>query len=416
LVAFENTIVRIAYFTNQYPAVSHTFIRREIRAVEALGLAVVRYALRPGENLVDPDDQQEQQHTRYILNIGTGEMIRCLVSTLLTQPAAMTQAVVQAIKMGWRSNRGIPRHLFYLIEATVLASWCRQDAVNHLHVHFGTNPAVVALLASLFSRIPFSFTAHGPDEFQNAAYLSLDTKIRHAAFAVCVSSFGRSQLMLWSDYHQWTKIAVVGCGLDKKFLEGTQLTTSAVPQLVCVGRLCSEKAQLLLVAATRRLRDAGIPCKIVLVGDGPIRPQIEEAIGNAGLQGEMTITGWLSNGEVRAEILAARALVLPSFSENLPVVIMEAMALYRPVVSTYVAGIPELIQPGVTGWLVPPGDEVALAAAMREALEAPVERLAAMGSASHLRVAERHDAIKEATKLMDLFVRHAPNSAKDASR
>ena len=163
--------------------------------------------------------------------------------------------------------------------------------------------------------------------------------------------------------------------------------------------------------AAQRLHDLGVPCEIVLVGDGPFRERVENAIRRAGLQNAITVIGWASGERVKAEIMAARALVLPSFSENLPVVIMEAMALGRPVISTYVAGIPELVEPGATGWLAPAGDEIALADAMRGILEAPVGQLANMGAAGRLRVIERHDSAKEAGKLKKLFEESIASSA-----
>jgi len=397
-------MTRIAYFTSQYPAVSHTFIRREIRALEALGVTIIRYAVRaPPEELVDPDDIIEQKKTAYIIDGRIGELLRCLILTLLRQPIAFFYVVRLAAKIGWHSDRGILLHFVYVAEATLLAHWCRRDGVKHLHVHFGTNPAAIAMFAQQLSGIPYSFTAHGPEEFEKAPLLSLVEKLRRSAFAVCVSAFGRSQLMLFSTPDQWKKIKIVHCGVDSGFFDAVASIPPPAPRLVCVGRVCAQKAQLVLIAAARHLRDAGIYCEIVFVGDGPMRPQLEEAIRHAELEGQITITGWASGERVRAEIMAARALVLPSFSENMPVVIMEAMALGRPVISTYVAGIPELVQPGVTGWLVPASDEVALAEAMREALAAPVDQLAAMGNAARARVFERHDVLKEARKLKNLF-------------
>ena len=259
------------------------------------------------------------------------------------------------------------------------------------------------MFASQFSGIPYSFTAHGPEEFEKAQSLSLDVKLEHATFAVCVSYFGRSQLMRWSHPDQWKKIAVIRCGLDRSFFEEAVQPPPSISRLVCVGRLDVEKGQIILVAAARLLHDAGIHCEIVLAGDGRMRHAVEEAISRAGLQHEITITGWISGERVKTEIAAARALVLPSFAENLPVVIMEALALGRPVISTYVAGIPELVQPGKTGWLVPAGDEIALAKAMREALEAPVAQLMTMGTNGRYCVVEHHDVVKEAAKLKMLF-------------
>jgi colanic acid/amylovoran biosynthesis glycosyltransferase len=371
--------------------------------MEALGVTVFRSALQSGENLVDPEDIREKAQTRYIFKVNARELLRSCVATLLTRPLALVQALRLAVKIGWHSDRGIARHFVYLGEAIEFAYWCRQNAIQHIHAHFGTNPAAIAMLASRISGIPYSFTAHGPEEFSKAAWLSLDVKLEHATFATCVSSFGRSQLMLWSRPDQWRKIAVIHCGLDCAFFDSSIPPIPPTPRLVCVGRLDASKAQIVLVAAVRLLRDAGVHCEIVLAGDGVMRRNVEAAISQAGLQREITLTGWVSGDRVKAEIAAARALVLPSFSENMPVVIMEALALGRPVISTYVAGIPELVQPGKTGWLVPAGDEIALAEAIREALAATVERLTIMGAEGRIHIISHHDTLKEAVKLKKLF-------------
>jgi colanic acid/amylovoran biosynthesis glycosyltransferase len=218
-----------------------------------------------------------------------------------------------------------------------------------------------------------------------------------------VSYYGRSQLMRWTEPDQWQKIALVHCGLDASFLEQKALKIPKTDLLVCVARLEEQKGHLILIAAARRLRTAGVNFEIVLIGDGSMRPQIEEAIGKAGLERQITITGWVSGERVKEAILAARALILPSFAENLPVVIMEAMACARPVVSTYVAGIPELVIPGQTGWLVPASDDVALAEAMHEVLTESLEKLTEMGLNGRARVIQSHDLRKETAKLKVLF-------------
>jgi glycosyltransferase involved in cell wall biosynthesis len=396
--------MRVGYFTAYYPATSHTFIRREIRALEAQGVTIIRYALRADpQGLVEPEDVVEEKRTRFIFKVGAGELFKCVVSRLVKQPTAIIRIFHLALKIGYRSDRGILRHFAYGVEAIVLASWCQRDKIQHLHAHFGTNPAVVALLTHELSGIPFSFTAHGSEEFEKASSLSLDVKLCRAAFAVCVSSFGRSQLMRWSPPELWPKIALVRCGVDSAYLEAQLQPPPDTPRLVCVGRIGEHKGQLMLVAAARHLRAAGIKFEIVFVGDGPMRRIVEEAIHRDGLEQQISITGWVPGQRVKSEILASRALVLPSFSENMPVVIMESMALGRPVISTYIAGIPELVRPGQTGWLVPASDEIALAEAMREALVASIDQLATMGAAARTRVIERHDASREATKLKKLF-------------
>jgi colanic acid/amylovoran biosynthesis glycosyltransferase len=434
--------MRVAYFTNQYPGGSHTFIRREIRAMEALGVTVVRFALRsinPANLVGEPDprrghvrfaiftpdaghgqfggfvndeDNIEAKKTRFILQAGSAEFFRCNARTLLRRPLTFISVIHEAIQMGRRSDAGVLRHLVYVVEAAVLGEWCRRETVQHLHAHFGTNSTAIAMFASRLSGIPYSFTAHGSEEFIKAPLLSLDRKLERATLAVCVSYFGRSQLMRWSVPDHWQKIAVVHCGLDSGFFEKPIPQPPPNPRLVCVGRLDENKGQLVLVAAARRLYEEGIPCEILLVGNGSMRRDVESAINQAGLQKAITITGWVSGERVTAEIESARALVLPSFTENMPVVIMEAMARGRPVISTYIGGIPELVQPGKTGWLVPGGDEIALAQAMREALTAPIAQLTQMGAAGRCHILEHHDALKEAEKLKNLLERSTERNSE----
>lgn len=395
--------MRIGYFTNQYPAVSHTFIRREIRAVEALGVQVVRYAVRSGENLVDPDDVEEEKQTRHILSAGIGKIVSRLAITLLTQPLAMIRAIGQTIMMGRYSERGIARHLIYAAEAAVLAHWCRRDGIQHLHVHFGTNSAAIAMLASGLSGIPYSFTTHGPEEFDKQLFIGLAEKIRHSSFVVAICSYGRSQLYRCIEPEHWPKVKLVHCGLEPAAFAAATDCPSTVHRLVFVGRLSEQKGGLLLVEAARRLAEQREDFELVLAGDGEMRSDIDALIKRYGLQSRVRITGWIDAQQVREEISAARALVLPSFAEGLPVVIMEAMALKRPVISTFVAGIPELVHAGEHGWLVPAGDVEALVDAMRDCLDSPHDTLLRMGEAGRKRVFQRHNVDSEAAKLVQLF-------------
>jgi colanic acid/amylovoran biosynthesis glycosyltransferase len=191
--------------------------------------------------------------------------------------------------------------------------------------------------------------------------------------------------------------------LEKSFYEIASRPVAANSRLVCVGRLCEQKGQLLLLEAARGLARKGIEFELVLAGDGEMRAEIERLITAYGLMGKVRITGWISGQQVREEILGACGMVLPSFAEGLPVVIMEAMALRRPVISTYVAGIPELVIPGINGWLVPAGSVVELMDAMEDMLAKSSEQLAAMGDAAYARVTQRHDINTEAKKLVELF-------------
>lgn len=396
--------MRIAYLTSLYPKVSHSFIRREIHALESLGLEVDRISIRGwDQELVDAEDIAERKITRYVLQQGAAQLVRAVVASLFASPRRFWGALRMALGMARPSDRSLPYHLIYLLEACCISRWLQERQVQHLHAHFGTNPAEVAMLVHALCGVPYSFTVHGPDEFDRPQFARLRDKARHAAFVVGVSSYGRSQLLRWVDDDRWDRMQVVHCGLDASFLNAAPVPVADVPRMVCIGRLSGQKGQLVLLQAAAVLMREGVPFQLVLAGDGEMRGVIEAAIAQLGLGQHVSITGWIDAPRVREELLAARAMVLPSFAEGLPVVVMEAMALGRPVLTTYIAGIPELVQHGRTGWLFPAGDVDALVAAMKECLATPTPTLDAMGAAARERVRERHDAVREARKLAVLM-------------
>ena len=399
--------MKIAYFVNQYPKVSHSFIRREIIALEAQGIDVRRFALRGwSDKVVDTDDMAEQHKTRYVLAKGLVGLMGPMLACLLRSPLKWFRAGVAAMQMARGSDRPWPIHMVYLAEACRLKCWLDEAQIDHVHAHFGTNSTEVVMLAHLLGGPGYSFTVHGPEEFDKPQALHLAQKVMQSRFTVAISAFGRSQLWRWLPHESWPKVHVVHCGLDRAFHEVSAQPIPAAPRLVCVGRLCEQKGQLLLLEAARQLKEWGRSFELVLAGDGDMRAEIERLAALYGLQQQVRITGWIGATQVRDELLNARALVLPSFAEGLPVVIMEAMALRRPVLSTYVAGIPELVQHGTHGWLFPAGDVEALAKAMDECIHADADRLQTMGEAAHERVLQRHDIDHEAGKLHALIAQY----------
>ncbi|MEG1628296.1 glycosyltransferase family 4 protein [Pseudomonas sp.] len=400
--------MRIAYFINQYPKVSHSFIRREILALERLEVEVQRIALRGWDaDLQDAEDISERDKTRYVLQEGVKGLLKPVLQVLRSRPQRFFSTLWLALRMGLRADRAWPYHLVYLAEACRLLQWLQADGVEHVHAHFGTNSTEVVMLANALGGPAYSFTVHGPEEFDKPQFLHLGEKVRRAAFVAAVSSFGRSQLFRWVAHRHWGKVKVVHCGLEPAFHQISAVAAPSVPRLVCVGRLCEQKGQLFLLEAARILAAQSLAFEIVLAGDGEMRGQIEALIAEHDLQAHIRITGWISSAQVREEMLAARALVLPSFAEGLPVVIMEAMALRRPVLTTYVAGIPELVRHGENGWLFPAGAVDELAAAMADCIAQPVEVLQRMGDAAYQRVLQRHDIDTEAAKLLSYFKAYA---------
>lgn len=406
--------MRIAYFVNQYPKVSHSFIRREILALEKLGYQVERFALRTDEaELIDCADQLEVRKVSYVLSESKIRIVLTSLAVFVSRPLKFLSTFLLAIKMGFRSERGVLRHLAYFLESCVVLKWEQKTGVRHIHAHFGTNSTAVVMFAHLLGGPGYSFTVHGPEEFDKPEFISLAEKIKRSRFVVAISSYGRSQLFRWTPIEQWPKIKVVHCGLDDAYFSGNDSSRFACTgQLVCVGRLCEQKGQLILLEAVKRLVDSGYQFSFILAGDGPMRKDLQQRIELFGLQEIVKITGWCTGEQVREIILNSRGLVLPSFAEGLPVVIMEAMALKRPVISTYVAGIPELVKHDDNGWLVPAGDVGALAAAIRRLLDADDNRLKDMGEKGYQAVLKQHHIDTEARKLAGYFAEFDQTGAR----
>ena len=384
-----------------------TYIRRELEAIEEYGDAVARFAHQPWpDTLVDEADQEEKQKTRYLKAGGWAALAMGLVKTSLLRPLAFFRAARLSCRLASRSDRSFVYHLAYLAEACILRDWLLVEKIEHLHIHHATNSSDVGMLAHVLGGPPYSITIHGPEEFDRAACFSLDEKIGRSKFVVAVSSFGRSQLMRWCSHVQWAKINVVHCNVNDDYLESNPPPLQDSNTIACVGRLCEQKGQLLLIEAVGMLDSEGIDVQLRLVGDGPFRPECEAAIRQHGVAKNVTITGWATGEEVRNEILHARGMVLPSFAEGLPVVLMEALALERPVISTYIAGIPELVIPGENGWLVPAGCVTDLVQAIKQLLQTPIERLHEMGRAGRARVIAEHQSRTEAAKLLELVQQH----------
>lgn len=394
--------MKIAYLVNQYPKVSHSFIRREILALERQGLEVFRFAIRGwSDPLPDAEDLAERERTRYVLRAGPLALLAPSLLTLLSAPRRFLRALALTIRISRESDRSLFHHLVYLAEACQVLRWLKGTEVQHLHAHFGTNSTDVALLVRVLGGPPYSFTVHGPEEFYRA--IGLREKVTHATFVVAISSFCRSQVYLWSRYSDWAKISVIRCGIEPAFYASAPQVSGREQRLICVGRLAPEKGHLLLIETAALLARKGLQFEIMFAGDGPLRHEMEALIARHDLTARVSITGWISSNQVRDAILASRALVQPSFAEGLPVVIMEAMALRRPVVATYIAGIPELVINGATGWVVPAASPTALAAAIEDCLLKTADEIRELGECGHARAIANHSVDVEAEKLAHLF-------------
>lgn len=402
----DNPVTRhVAYLTNQYPAVSHTFIRREIFALERQGVTVDRYALSGWDApLVDADDIAEREKTRYTQKDGVTALLGDMCRVAIQRPGPFFRALGAALSMSRNAIRPLPYHMIYLAQACRILRWTEASGATHIHAHFGTNPAEIACLIRYLGGPTYSFTNHGSNELDGAPRLHFPRKLGQSKFAVAVSSYCRSQILRVLPYQEWHKLKVVHCGLDADYFADKDLPLPDAPTYLCVGRLSPEKGHLLLLDAFSAVHAEHPEARLILAGDGDaMREAIEARIAELGLQEVVEITGWIDADQVKAELARATTLVQPSLIEGLPVVIMEAMARKRTVISTFIAGIPELVLPNETGWLVPAGEVGALTDAMMQVVSTDRSTLTQMGDVGQARARERHLVDDEARKLAELF-------------
>jgi glycosyltransferase involved in cell wall biosynthesis len=400
----------VAYLTGDYPKVSHTFILREVQAVRAAGVPVISCSIRrpPASEFKGAEEQQARSETFYVIAAAKNplRLLQAHGRALFRSPGLWFKTLALAVKMQSPGLKALIWQLFYFLEAGVLADHLTRNKVRHLHNHFGNSSCSVAVLAAGLARIPFSFTEHGPAIFFEVDRWSLPEKIARAKFVVAITHFCRSQLMLFSDPKHWSKIAIVHCGV-------TPATYRRDPggsgkRVAFVGRLDPVKGALLLIEAMAAVLKIHPDATLTLAGDGPARAGAEARAAELGITPAIHFAGFMTQGQVPDLLANSDMLVLPSFAEGLPVVYMEALASRIPVVASRVAGVQELVEDGVTGFTVPPGDVATLTDRMIRLMDDPATARA-MGEAGRRAVEAEHDIAREGAWLATLFRQGGPD-------
>ena len=394
---------QIAYVVSEYPTVSHTFILREVAALRSQGFDTLTTSVRataPDQHR-GPDERAEASRTFAILRAARNPATLARTFLwLLGRPRRTLGTLAHTVALRAPGLRAVLYQLVYFAEAAILARHLDRSGARHVHAHFANAGATVAMLAARLTGVPFSFTLHGPSDLREPERSRLDAKIEAARFVACISHFARSQAMLHSDPEHWDRLAIIHCGVAPDRYDGAPDPGSLPPAFVFVGRLAPAKGLRVLVEAFAAAHAAEEAITLTVVGDGPDRGWLAEAVrpfGNA-----VKLTGALSQDEVARILAGSRAMVLPSFAEGVPVVLMEAMASGRPVVATRITGVPELVEEGGSGLLVPPGDAGALAEAMLRLARNP-ELCTQMGAAGREKVRAEFTIDAEARRLAGLL-------------
>ena len=400
----------VAYLTGDYPKVSHTFILREVQAVRAAGVPVITCSIRqpPASEFKGQEERQARDETFYVIAAARNpaRLLAAHARMFLRSPGTWASTLALSIRMRSPGLKALIWQLFYFLEAGVLADHLRRNQARHLHNHFGNSSCSVAVLAARLAGIPFSFTEHGPAIFFEVDRWSLPEKIARAAFVVAITHFCRAQLMLFSRPADWSKIAIVHCGVVPSAYRRDGGGNGK--RVAFVGRLDPVKGALLLIEAMAEVLKVHPDATLTLAGDGPARAGAEARAKALGIDAAVRFAGFMTQGQVADLLANSDMLVLPSFAEGLPVVYMEALASRIPVVASRVAGVQELVEDGVTGYAVPPGDTATLVERMTRLMDNP-NAARDMGEAGRSAVEQGFDITREGAWLAQLFRQGGPD-------
>jgi colanic acid/amylovoran biosynthesis glycosyltransferase len=417
----------VAYLCSEYPAVSHTFVLREVSALRQLGMRIETFSIRrtATDKLLAGADRLAAETTIAILPARWLRLLAAHFELALRRPAEYFATLLAAIRMAPLGLRSSLWQCFYFVESVVLWRECRKRGLRHIHVHFANAAADLAMLASRIGTSceparpwSWSLTMHGPTEFYDIRHYRLAEKLADARFVVCISDYARSQVMALSDPQTWGRLHVIHVGIPpeqftrkdaadswpvKNSTESiAEPSNSPAARILCVGRLVPEKGQTVLLEALATLARRGHRVALTLAGEGPSRPALEELAQNLGIAAQVTFLGAVGQEEIGALYESASIFCLPSFAEGVPVVLMEAMAMQVPVLSTHITGIPELIEDGLTGLLVSPGRADQLADALERLLSDP-ELAGELVVKARAKVLEEFDTQSSARLLSTLF-------------
>lgn len=404
--------MRIAYLVSRYPAINHTYILREVRTLRALGMELHVFSIRPPDRppeQLSVEELEELRATYTVLTAGIGVILAAHLRTFLGRPLPYLSGLRQAMLLSGGNPRKAIANITYFGEAVVIGDRLLRLGLGHLHCHFAST--VAFFVAGIFP-VTFSATIHGPGEFNDVLGFYLAQKIARARFVCAISSYGRSQLMKVSEPRYWDKLEVSPLGVDCTLFSPPATRRHQGPfEILCVATLSPPKGLPLLIKAVDRLVRQGRSIHLRLVGDGPHRRDLESEIARLGLEGHITLEGNCNQDSVQAFYREADLFALASFAEGVPVVLMEAMAMELPCVSTWITGIPELIRHGIDGCLVAPGDVDQLADAIAKLMDDP-ELRQRLGRSARIQVQEKYDLVRNTEHLAAIYRRRlASNSS-----
>ncbi|MDP9463048.1 MAG: glycosyltransferase [Actinomycetota bacterium] len=381
--------VRLSYIIGSYPVLTETFIDREIQLLLDRGVDLEILSIRrPGPNL-SPSQQELSRRVRYLLPVSPLALGFAHLSAVVRRPTTYFGTLFWLLTR--RGNFARFRTVLHFATG-VYAAWVLRDRRGvHMHAHFVDRAATVAMVASRLLDTTYSVTAHAREIYVKP--LLLKERIGQATFAVTCTEYNRRHLSSVVGPDVGPRVLRLYHGVDLSAIQHVRPSPRSAPMLLAVAQLMERKGLRYLIEACRLLVDRGHEIRCEIIGDGPLRADLEERIRHLDLGEFVTLVGPRSYPEVINAYGRAIAFVLPCIvasdgdRDGIPNVILEAMAAGLPVISTAVSGIPEVVVDGMTGWLVKEADAAAIADAVEQLLANPdlATRIAEGGRALVLR-------------------------------
>lgn len=399
--------MKVAYIVGTFPSLTTTFIEREFAEVFRRGFDVAVISVRPPEHLSLNDGMAALlPRTRYILPVRWGRLLKAQLRFGLTRFGTYLRSLLYLVTRPHRNLSARLKTFFHFVEGVYAAELLRDQNVDIVHAHFADRAATIALVAARLLKRPYSLTAHARDIYVNPTLLR--EKMDEARFVATCTACNQAHLRQIAGRQAAGKIHLIYHGLDLSRFTVADRPAIPTQRVLAVGRLQEKKGFAHLVRACHLLQQRGRRFICEIVGDGPERAPLQQLIDQLGAGDVVRLSGRLPYAEVLARYREADVFALPSIlagngdRDGIPNVLLEAMALQLPVVSTRLSGIPELITDGVDGLLVPPGDEDALADVLAQLLD-DADRRAALGRAARAKVERDFDIHRNAERLLALF-------------
>jgi glycosyltransferase involved in cell wall biosynthesis len=410
---------QIGYIVRSYPRLSQTFILNEIVELEQAGVALQIFAItHPVEEVTQPQVNQIKAPVYYLESCLHRSLLKILaehVRALLCYQVHYLSTLLFVlfhfqIDQGYTASSRFTCFLYAIHLAQKISKQGNQpnQAIRHLHAHFAHDPALIAQLVYHLTGMPYSFTAHARDVFQvPQAILSARIETARAVVTCCRANLEYLRKIAPT---AWKKLHIIYHGVNLKgFHPASSLPPETeIPLIVSIGRLVEKKGFFDLLSSLEQVKQKGIPFRCEIYGDGPLKPQLQTWIDQHGFTNQVVLAGNRNQAEIIPVLqMAAMFVLTPTVTEDgdregIPNVLVEAMAVGLPVISTAIAGIPELITSGQNGLLFPAHDIDAITGGMIELLQ-DREKRRQLGSAASWKVSQQFDVCQAAATLKLLF-------------